>query len=263
MIIISDGENNHEIKPTIFPDGTSQVWQLPEWVFQDHLNVTWFFENEAEIIHLMQLNALIPWNKAVELKIPYLPYARQDKEISNSSTFSGLVLIKLLNSKMFMNVTKIETVDVHSDVFNEIMFFENRDVRDFHKHVIQTVDPDYIVFPDAGAAKRYPYLMKNPHIVFKKTRNQQTGEITGHEPERMELIRSGDKFLMVDDLVDGGATFCSISKLLHEVNPNIEVNLAVTHGLFSKGKDVLHKAGIERIFTTNSLLRNKEGFKVV
>lgn len=40
------------------------------------------------------------------------------------------------------------------------------------------------------------------------------------------------------------------------------VDLAVSHGIFSKGKGCLYNAGISNIYTTNSLLRNPEGFKV-
>ncbi len=147
------------------------------------------------------------------------------------------------------------TIDVHNpDVL--INSITNLDVRSFHKHVFQTVQPTYIVFPDEGAAKRYPYLKKNPHIVFHKTRDQSTGQITGHHTKEAPILKGGETFLLVDDLIDGGATFISISKILHETAENIKVNLCVTHGLFSKGRQILHDAGIDKIFTTNSLIKN-------
>lgn len=38
--------NGYEVKPTIFPDGTSQVWKLPEMSILNSVNViTWEFEN--------------------------------------------------------------------------------------------------------------------------------------------------------------------------------------------------------------------------
>lgn len=260
MIKIKSGENEHVLKPTIFPDNTSQVWNLPEWIYKnERTTVTWFFENEAEMFYIKQLSDLLyPLTKRLLLTVPYFPYARQDKEIDNKSSFARKSFLDILNQCPFDH---IQTVDVHSKL--ELNRFENRDVKDFHAYVLKEMRPDFVVFPDAGAAKRYPYLLDNPHIVFEKKRDSTTGEIISHTPVDPMNVKSGDSFLMVDDLCDGGATFCSISKTLHSMKQNIGVHLAVTHGLFSKGKHVLGAAGINEIFTTNTLLRNKDGFKVV
>jgi hypothetical protein len=38
-----------EIKPTIFPDGTSQVWKIPDELFnKSGLTIDWRFEREDE-----------------------------------------------------------------------------------------------------------------------------------------------------------------------------------------------------------------------
>lgn len=260
MIIVTDGSNKHVITPTIFPDGTSQVWKLPEWAVEKDVKVTWFFENEAEIFHLMQLNRLV---NSIQLNVPFLPYARQDKVVSNDSTFARSVFEQLLNSSMFNSVVEVKTVDVHSNSLEFLYGFKSRDVVDFHHYALSETRPTYVVFPDAGAAKRYEYLKELPHIVFEKVRDQTTGNIISHTPVNPVEVKSGDSFLMVDDLCDGGATFCSISKTLHGIKQNIGVHLAVTHGLFSKGKHVLGAARISEILTTNTLLRNKDEFKVV
>ncbi len=50
----------HILKPTIFPDKTSQVWQLPEELINcGDVSVTWNFEEEREIIDLISLSNLV------------------------------------------------------------------------------------------------------------------------------------------------------------------------------------------------------------
>ena len=54
--------------------------------------------------------------------------------------------------------------------------------------------------------------------------------------------------LIVDDICDGGKTFELLAEQLYS-NGAEEVNLFVTHGLFTKGLRPLKNAGIKRIFT--------------
>jgi ribose-phosphate pyrophosphokinase len=60
------------------------------------------------------------------------------------------------------------------------------------------------------------------------------------------------KYVIVDDICDGGRTFIEISKTIHNVRPTAEIYLVVTHGIFSSGYDELNKY-FSGIFTTNSV----------
>jgi ribose-phosphate pyrophosphokinase len=100
--------------------------------------------------------------------------------------------------------------------------------------------------------------------VFDKYRHQSSGAITEHKIlSGVEPINypDGAKLLVIDDLCDGGATFISIAKVLKKVFPNPDLHLYVTHGGFSRGKEVLTDVGY-KVYTTNSLIKNVEGFKV-
>ena len=49
----------------------------------------------------------------------------------------------------------------------------------------------------------------------------------------------------------------------HRIAPNCNnFDLTVSHGIFSKGKDILYDAGYNNIYTTNSLLSNTEEFRI-
>jgi phosphoribosylpyrophosphate synthetase len=72
-----------------------------------------------------------------------------------------------------------------------------------------------------------------------------------------------NKFLILDDICDGGATFLAVVEALKKRVglPIMEFHLFVSHGIFSKGRKVLEEQGIQ-IYTTNSLLHNTDGIEV-
>lgn len=261
MIKIKTYLSEHILTPTIFPDGTSQVWKLPVDVMDsEDITVIWNFESEREVIDLLSLRALLPFH-SIHLHIPYLPYGRQDKDVDNLSTFNLVVLAKLLNS---MNLDRITSVDTHNPTATEHMIndFTNIKVTPLHARLVDKVRPDIIVFPDHGASERYSTHL--PRIVCGKTRNQATGAITGHKIEEQSEIgvEPGNHLLIIDDICDGGATFISVAKMLHGDTKNLKIDLFVTHGIFSKGRNHLLTNGINAVYTTNSLLKNSDGFEV-
>jgi ribose-phosphate pyrophosphokinase len=245
-------------KVTMFPDGTSQVWQVNPLPKQgDEVEILWMFENEAELFHVCQLGHLL--DKALDgseqftLNCPYLPYARQDKDVDNKLSFALNTFQEVLNSA---GIYTIKCVDAHSSV----SMAHSIGVTMFHKAIW---NHDVICYPDKGATTRYVRDTNIPMIYCEKMRNQLTGDIVGMDVIGANYgLLQGKKILIVDDICDGGATFISIALALRKYFPGA-IDLAVTHGLFSKGKQVLHDAGIRNIYTTNSLLRNPEGYKVV
>lgn len=253
----------HRIEPTRFPDGTTQVWKLPNEILNaEHVHVDWRFEREDEFFSVAQLRTLVS-GKRFSVHVPYLPYARQDKEISNGQTFSLRTFSRLVN---VLRCEYVSAVDVHNpDTTRQLIDrFQNVPVEDIHWEVIKKTEPDLVVFPDAGAQKRYSYLAKKPHLVFEKERNPATGEILGHvlsQEGSPGLLVDGKSLLIVDDICDGGATFLSIAKTVKAMHKSVKLDLFVTHGLFSKGRKILEDAGFT-LHTTNSLPRNPEGIPV-
>ena len=60
------------------------------------------------------------------------------------------------------------------------------------------------------------------------------------------------KYIIVDDICDGGRTFIELAKAIHGSRPTAEVYLVVTHGIFSNGLYELSKE-ITKIYSTNSV----------
>lgn len=270
MITVKTIHEEIVLKPTMFPDGTSQIWKLPEEILsRKEFFITWHFESEREIIDLYSFKTLFNLsNTHMHLHIPYLPYGRQDKGISNETTFNLYVFAELINNLGFFKVT---TVDAHSIMFGLIENCENLSVVGIHEQVINDFRPTYIVFPDKGAMDRYGKELSHLRTIYcEKTRDQLTGNITGnkvHLPSEPRHPNDPDiddnaRLLIIDDICDGGATFIGVAKSIRKMQPKVGIGLFVTHGIFSKGRQHLLDNGIDLIFTTNSLPQNKDGFEV-
>lgn len=238
-----------EVKPTVFPDGTTQVWKLaPELLASKSLRkITWSFESEAEIIQLAQLKALLDnLGHEVYLSIEYLPYSRQDKNVSNEATFALYPFATLLNS---LNFDRVAILDPHSPIALELI--NNSFAYYPTVSVLQAIKDDKIdllVFPDRGAQEKYSSMYPSiPNVFANKVREQSTGAI-------LETTVAGNvdgkRVLIVDDICDGGATFIALAKVLRAKGATY-VGLYVTHGIFSKGTQVLLDSGIDKVSFTH------------
>lgn len=246
--------NKHVIQPTIFPDGTSQVWNVPgleilKW--NSFVFVEWDFQSEAEFLHLKQLVDLLKYKGfQVMLYIPFLPYGRQDKSISNESTFALKSFMDLLGT---LECREIKVLDAHNPkalIENVI----NRKPIQQILYALMNVNPDLIVYPDGGAQKRYSnleMLQEFPSVSFTKKRNQVSGDISDIRLNDLEIVK--EKIcLIIDDICDGGATFIKCAEQLVKAGAK-EVNLYTTHGIYSKGLEILKKAGIKTILNRKGL----------
>lgn len=263
---VVDSSMGDIIAPTIFPDKTSQVWKLDEKYRYGTVVLTWEWEgNESELIWLNQLICLLYQMEATitELYIPYLPYARQDKEVDNEATFARYVFLELLLKE---HVRKVTTLDIHSgsDSVQSYAPFK------YISQAIAESDADVIVYPDAGSYNRYNDWIQSTYglttIVLDKVRNQLTGKIEGLDVNKdlTDYISSDDnqcKMLIIDDLSDYGGTFKHASKFLHNRYSGCDVSLYVTHFLGHGDIASYKEAGIASIYTTPSLYEYRKKFQ--
>lgn len=192
----------------------------------------------------------------IELFMPYLPYARQDRICNTGEAFSLKVFCNLINSAKF---DKVIIMDCHSDVGVALLNnVENRNNHDFVKESLGWLMPLNrftelaLVSPDAGSNKKCQKLIETSDdfeclVKCDKTRDISTGELTGFEVYSSDL--EGRDCLIVDDICDGGGTFLGLASELKKKNAG-DLYLCTTHGIFSKGLDVLDV--FREIYCTNS-----------
>lgn len=183
------------------------------------------------------------------LYLPYIPYGRQDRVCNNGESHSLKVFGRLINSMGFKSVN---TIDPHSIVSAAcIDNFYHADQFTVFGSIKTSFREWTIVAPDQGATKKCEDFAKNVGaagvITFSKTRELSTGQITGMKPNQ-EIDPLG-KYLVLDDICDGGRTFIELAKCFSHTACDLE--LAVTHGIFSKGVEVVAEE-FDHVYTTNS-----------
>lgn len=237
--------NNEQVNITIFPDNTSQCWHLPESVLSlDHVSIKWEFSHEGEFMQLAQLKTLLnQYNVEASLHITYLPYGRQDKKVNNNTTFALHTFSMLLNTLDFKTVN---IDDPHNPRTEKLI--NNLNINypiDKVYDVFSVTKSNVVCYPDSGAFDKYRNVYKYPYVFARKERCPATGIIT-----KCEFIGdvNNKNVLIVDDICDGGRTFIFLTEKLLAAGAN-EVNLFVTHGLFSGGVKMVKDSGIKRIFT--------------
>jgi ribose-phosphate pyrophosphokinase len=197
----------------------------------------------------------------IDLLIPYFPYARQDRVCNAGEALSVKVMAQLINA---MNYSTVTVVDPHSPVLvaalDRCYVIEQSDA---FKHIKQDWHNWTIVAPDAGATKKtedFAKLVGAKGVLYcNKKRNLADGKIMGMSILNPEELQIGSKLLVLDDICDGGRTFIEVAGAIHRVSPGYQqgltdytIELAVTHGIFSKGVGVLTDE-FDHVFTTDTL----------
>lgn len=233
---------NKEVKYFKFPGGEISVNIFPAFnPRNDNVTIKAFLSSSDDILALLlTVDAIrkVSHGAALELVIPYIPYARQDRVCNFGESFSLGVICELIKSMKFNSII---TYDSHSDVFMNII----GDVKHFicveliKKSILDSFMKEkniVLVCPDEGAKHRTfrCSLYYNKKIIYcSKQRDLSAGTIIG-----LDIDYNGNEknknFLIVDDICDGGRTFIEISKQLKE-NGAKEIYLYVTHGIFSNG----------------------------
>jgi len=262
-MILLDGK---PINVTTFPDHTSQVWKVEG--LEDAKRVEWRYENDSEFLHLIQLIMLLEeLDKEIELFIPFMPYARQDKPVSNETTFAGATCGWCIGS-VGSYISKLTTVDVHSDIVIRMISGTSLALNNispeidniYPQSLIDVVNEyDVVIFPDEGAKERYGKLF-NPEFKYSlsKVRDQLTGEILCMRFNETDVNLRNKRCIIVDDICDGGRTFVGVSDTIDTMDAECgELALCVTHGIFSNMSilDSMLGRHFDKIYTTDSLYR--------
>ncbi|WP_144890246.1 ribose-phosphate diphosphokinase [Flavobacterium tiangeerense] len=188
--------------------------------------------------------------KRVELFIPYFPAARQDRVMIKGEPLSVKVYADIINGMQF---DKVFVFDAHSEVTPALV--NNCEVipnHTFIETVVKAIGNDVkLISPDGGALKKIykvsEFLGGVEVVECSKSRDVKTGRLSGFKVYNDDL--QGMDCLIVDDICDGGGTFVGLAEELKNKNAG-KLYLAVSHGIFSKGFEVLDC--FEKIFTTNS-----------
>jgi ribose-phosphate pyrophosphokinase len=250
-----------------FPDG-QQTIDLTDWFalnrdepvkISSRLNT--FQDLELIICAVSAIRNIKP-NKEIALYVPYFIGARSDRKfVDGGVNYLKQVICPIINSLKFDTVL---VLDPHSDVLEACL--NNYDKVNNHtivKYALTDIDNKNdarericLVSPDAGAYKKIFDVAKKFEIqnvvTANKVRDMRTGNILKTEiPDLPGLVGDDMKYVIIDDICDGGRTFNELAKAIKAQRADAKVYLVVTHGIFSAGFKEL-TGNFEKIYTTNS-----------
>lgn len=226
-----------------FPDGQPHVKLIPKsWKYEIGI-VCCSIRTPYELFNLRLVVNIIEKHCRCKIEIYWLMGARMDRAIDENQPNTWQCVKEML--PLQHSLGDISVLDFHNwGVFDECAQLP---LTSFKDEVLNDFGDCDIVFPDKGAQDRYTNLFNCNILRCKKTRDSQTGKLTGFELE--SGIKQKEAALIWDDACDGGGTFVGQAQILKALGYK-KLGLYTTHGLYSKGMDVL--SDFNSIYSTNS-----------
>ena len=187
---------------------------------------------------------------SITVIIPYMGYARQDKQFKEGEPISARALAKLIS----FQADKVITVDPHKEHildFFTVTALSCSAVAPLAQY-LQHKNIDLVLAPDKGALNRATQAAKilgcDVDYMEKIRIDGATVKIT---PKRLEA--KGKSVAIIDDIISTGGTMAISIKELRKQGAN-HVFVTCTHGLFA-GEAIkkLHAAGCDEIISTDTI----------
>lgn len=184
------------------------------------------------------------------LVLPYMPGARADRGTPfGLSVYADFVRNLELNQIILFDPHSGATGDELHAAADTLTIVHSDEL--FDQVTMRAVLNGYdgIIAPDKGAKRRAQAVADVaglPVYTATKERDEATGKLSNFQ---LELPEEG-KFLIIDDICDGGGTFLGL--LAASGRGMGMVDLYVSHGVFSKEAQKNLSDKFEFIFTTNS-----------
>lgn len=193
--------------------------------------------------------------KAMIAIVPYLGYARQDRQSRPGEPISARVMATFIEACRFDEVV---TVDIHNS--SVIGFFripaQNISARDIFANKIKQVISEnaLVVSPDIGSAKRSRKIAEAidlPLLIVEK--NRPADQRDKAETEEVNADIYGKDIVIYDDMISTGGTIINCTKVLKEAGAN-NVMVCVTHGVFA-GEAVknIFDSGVTRLVVADTI----------
>ncbi len=252
------GASHTDLAYKRFPDGEIYVrLEKPSIISESItilLNTMYPCQNDMFIETLFLLNTVKRYNpKRIILCVPYLAYARQDREFLSGEAISGEVIVR------FLSLTGADTlvvVDVHAPHLLE--HFRGSTVNVLISDLLvgealKSMNEPLVLAPDKGAVGRARYAAEKLGLEYdylEKHRDRITGEIT-IKPKRLS-VKDRD-VIIVDDIISTGGTIAKASKIVVEQGAR-KVYVAASHALLiGDALNKIKRSGAKMIIAANTL----------
>jgi ribose-phosphate pyrophosphokinase len=195
------------------------------------------------------------YSSQVYAVIPYLGYARQDKEFLPGEVVTMSVVANLLKAA---GASRVIAVDIHSKMainhFNIpainvtaipqlVSYFKKMKLRN-----------PLVVSPDLGGiarARQFAKLFGTGFIALKKQRDRKTGQVEIKSKEQKQVV--GRDLILIDDMISTGGSIVKAAQFLKKQKCR-NIYAACTHALLIVDAERrIRKAGVSKIISTNTI----------
>ncbi len=241
----------------VFPDGESKITLSGKLSKRKSIVVQSIYPPVDT--NLIQALSLISKAKEISSEviavIPYMGYARQDREFLPGEIVTMKVLAKLFKG---VGASKIIAVDIHSVIGLKHFTIKSENVtaipdlvRYFKKLSLKN---PLVVSPDQGGknrAKEFAEKFESECITLEKKRNRKTGKVKIKTKNSDNVV--GRDLILVDDMISTGGSIIKATQFLKKQKCK-KVYVACTHALLMNDAEKrIRKAGVTKIVSTNTI----------
>jgi ribose-phosphate pyrophosphokinase len=188
--------------------------------------------------------------------VPYMAYARQDKEFVEGEVVSMGLVARLLEAA---GANKLMTVDVHSSFALSHFTIDAQNISSipilaaYAAKNLNTNSP-VVVSPDMGGLERaaeFARILDTDMISLRKFRDRNTGRLSIEE--KLDLNLEGRDVILVDDMITSGGSIAKACQVLKKHKCG-KVYAVCAHALLVENAvNRIKAAGVEDIIATNSI----------
>jgi ribose-phosphate pyrophosphokinase len=251
------GANLIKSELRVFPDGESKITLKGKPQKNKIIVVQSTYPPVDE--NLVQTLAIISkaseYGTEVIAVMPYMGYARQDREFLPGEVITMKVIAKLFKS---VGTSKIIVVDIHSMIGLKYFNIKSKNVTaipDLAKYFskLKLRNP-LVVSPDHGGkerAKEFAKFLNTEYITLEKQRDRKTGKVAIKSTNFDEI--AGRDLILVDDMISTGGSIIKSTEFLKK-QKCARVFVACTHALLRNGAEKkIKNAGVTKIISTNTI----------
>ena len=243
----------------VFPDGESKITLKGNISKRKSIVVQSIYPPvDTNLIQALSLISKAKENSSeVIVVVPYMGYARQDREFLPGEIVTMKVMAKLFKGA---GASKLIVVDIHSLIGLKFFTIKSKnvsavpDLAGYFKKM--SLKNPLVVSPDQGGKERAMEFAKEMEIEFialEKKRDRKTGKV---QIKTKKADVTGRDLILVDDMISTGGSIVNATKFLKKEKCN-RVFVACTHALLMNNAErKIKKSGVTKIISANTIPGN-------
>jgi len=241
----------------VFPDGESKITLIGKLSKKKSIVVQSIYPPvDTNLVQALSLITKAKENSSeVIAVIPYMGYARQDREFLPGEVVTMKVLGKLFKGA---GASKIIVVDIHSLIGFKHFSIKTKNVTaipDLVKYFKKlSLKNPLVISPDQGGkerAKEFAKEFNSNYIALDKKRDKKTGKVKIITKKTCEV--ENRDLILVDDMISTGGSIIKAAQFLKKQKCK-KIYVACTHALLmNDAEEKIKKAGVTNIISTNTI----------